>query len=120
MMNEPYAMTTEVPWFDIAQTVINAIRTVDTETPIIVSGDSYSSSLNWVYFSDNLRNLIDPADNLIFQAHLYFDNDCSGTYDESYDAEGASAQTGVERARPFVEWLNRYGLRGLARLPRKS
>lgn len=113
MMNEPYAMTTEVPWFDIAQTVIDAIRTVDTETPIIVSGDSYSSSLNWVYFSDNLRNLVDPADNLIFQAHLYFDNDCSGTYDEGYDAEGASAQTGVERARPFVEWLNRYGLRGL-------
>lgn len=113
IMNEPYAMSTEVPWFNIAQTVINAIRTVDTHTPIIVSGDSYSSSLNWVYFSDNLRNLVDPADNLIFQAHLYFDNDCSGTYNENYDDEGASAQTGVERARPFVEWLKQYGLRGI-------
>lgn len=113
IMNEPYSMSAQMPWFNIAQAAIDAIRTVDTDTPIIVSGDSFSSSLNWVQFSDNLRNLVDPSDNLIYQAHLYFDNDCSGNYDGTYDEEGANALTGVERARPFVEWLKRYGKRGL-------
>ena len=113
IMNEPYAMSAQMPWFNIAQTVIDAIRTVDTETPIIVSGDSFSSALNWVYYSDNLRNLVDPSDNLVYQAHLYFDKDCSGAYKGGYDAEEATPMTGVERARPFVEWLKRYGKRGL-------
>lgn len=113
IMNEPYGMDPAVPWVDIAQTVINAIRTVDTETPIIISGDGFSSAQHWVHYSDNLRTLIDPNDNLIFQAHIYFDKDTSGAYKYSYDEEGATPQTGVNRVRPFVEWLRKYNKRGL-------
>jgi len=57
--------------------------------------------------------LVDPSDNLIFQAHLYFDKDYSGQYLNSYDADGVTANTGVERAKYFVEWLKRYNKRGL-------
>lgn len=113
IMNEPYSMLPSAPWVDIAQVVINAIREVDTETPIIVSGDSFSSARFWVEYSDNLRTLVDPSDNLIFQAHLYFDKDYSGQYLNSYDADGVTPDTGVERARYFVEWLKRYNKRGL-------
>ena len=113
IMNEPYSMLPSAPWFDIAQVVIDAIREVDTETPIIVSGDSFSSARFWVEYSDNLRNLIDPSDNLIFQAHLYFDKDYSGQYLNSYDADGVTPDTGVERAKYFVDWLKRYNKRGL-------
>lgn len=113
IMNEPYSMSPSAPWVDMAQTVINAIRTVDKETPIIISGDSFSSALLWQQVSDNLRTLTDPSDKLIFQAHTYFDKDGSGTYKNSYDGEGANPQTGVERVKPFVEWLKRYNKQGI-------
>lgn len=113
IMNEPYSMSASCPWFDIAQQTINDIRNVDTKTPIVVSGDWFSSSLYWVQYSDNLRNLTDPNDNLIFQAHCYFDKDQSGNYAGSYDTEAASLQTGVNRMQPFVEWLKKYNKRGL-------
>lgn len=113
IMNEPYSMHPSAPWVNIAQVVIDAIREVDTETPIIVCGDSFSSARFWVEYSDNLRTLVDPSDNLIFQAHLYFDKDYSGQYLNSYDADGVTANTGVERAKYFVEWLKRYNKRGL-------
>ncbi len=117
IMNEPHGMSKTEPWFTIAQKVIYAIRRVDTETPIIISGDGYSSALRWTELSDNLRNLDDPSNKLIYQAHVYFDKNQGGTYGSyvngefvpsTYAAEGADPQTGVNRVKPFVEWLVRY------------
>lgn len=113
IMNEPYSMRSDTPWVNIAQAAIYAIREVDTETPIMVDGDSFATARNWVSVSDNLRTLIDPADNLIFSAHCYYDKDSSGNYNETYENSGANAQTGVTRTKPFVEWCKKYGLRGL-------
>lgn len=122
IMNEPYAMPTTGSWFDIAQATIQSIRQVDTKTPIVISGDRYSSSYHWVQFSDNLRNLNDPAEKLIFQAHIYFDKNMSGSYGSyvngvfvpsTYEAEGATPQTGVDRMKPFVEWLRKYNKKGM-------
>ncbi|WP_187262022.1 cellulase family glycosylhydrolase [Pontibacter beigongshangensis] len=112
LMNEPYGMTKHTPWVNIAQGMIDAIRTVDTHTPIMVGGESYSSAARWQTESDNLRGLVDPADDLIFEAHVYFDNDASGSYSKSYDEEKASPTTGVNRLKPFVDWLKKYNLRG--------
>lgn len=112
IMNEPYAMLSSLPWVQIAQAAIYAIREIDTVTPILVDGDSFASARNWQSVSDNLRTLNDPADNLIFSAHCYFDHDSSGEYSRSYDNSGANAQTGVTRLKPFVDWCNRYGKRG--------
>lgn len=112
IMNEPYAMLSSLPWVQIAQAAIYAIREIDTVTPILVDGDSFASARNWQSVSDNLRTLNDPADNLIFSSHCYFDHDSSGEYSRSYDNSGANAQTGVTRLKPFVDWCNRYGKRG--------
>lgn len=112
IMNEPYAMLSSMPWFNIAQAAICAIREEDMSTPIVVDGDQFATARNWVYYSDNLRNLNDPAYNLIFSAHCYFDKDSSGEYKDSYDNSGANAQTGVTRVKPFVDWCNKYGKRG--------
>ena len=112
IMNEPYAMLSSTPWFTIAQEGIYAIREYDTHTPILIDGDSFATARNWVSVSDNLRTLNDPADNLIFTAHCYFDHDSSGEYARSYDNSGANAQTGVTRLKPFVEWCQKYGKRG--------
>ena len=122
IMNEPYSMPTPSTWFDIAQASINSIREVDTITHIVISGDRFSSSLHWVQYSDNLRNLVDPYDKLIYQAHMYFDKNQSGSYGSyvngvfvpsTYDAEGATPQTGVNWVKPFVDWLKKYNKKGL-------
>src|SRR5690606_6035199 len=47
-----------------------------------------------------------------FEAHVYFDNDASGIYDQNYDDEKTTENTGIERLEPFVEWLEKYNLRG--------
>lgn len=115
IMNEPYDMATPNQWKEIAQAVIYKIRSVDTKTPIIISGDRYSSAYYWPQFSDNLKDLIDPSDKLIYQAHVYFDNDHSGTYKKSFAEEKANDLTGVQRVKPFVEWLiknNKVGFIG--------
>lgn len=60
----------------------------------------------------NLKHLSDPSDNLIYEAHVYFDADASGSYEYSYDEEKTSPNTGIERIKAFVEWLKQNKLRG--------
>lgn len=112
LMNEPHDMLKEVPWLDIAQGSIYKIRKVDQKTPIMVGGDSYSSAARWLTDSDNLKNLKDPANNLIFEAHIYFDRDASGFYKGSYEEEKASPSIGIERATPFLNWLKANKFKG--------
>ncbi len=112
IMNEPHDMLAHLSWRAIAQTCINEIRKTDTSTAIIVGGDSWSSAYYWEERSDNLKDLSDPSDNLIFEAHVYFDSDFSGTYRGSYDEEGGTELRGVQRVRPFVEWCKKNGVRG--------
>ena len=112
IMNEPHDLLANATWFNIAQEVINGIRTNDPTTRIIVGGDSWSSAERWMQYSDNLKNLSDPSNKLIFEAHVYFDNDASGAYDASYDIEGAYPNIGVDRVTPFVNWLQSNSLHG--------
>lgn len=112
VMNEPHDLLENVSWFSIVQATIDDIRKEDTKTTIIVAGDSWSSASRWPTFSGNLKYLKDPSDNLIFEGHIYFDDDASGSYRGSYEEEKASETTGISRAIPFVEWLKQNNLRG--------
>lgn len=112
IMNEPHDMLTSSPWEEIAQQCIDAIRLVDNQTPIVIEGNEYASASKWTNLSNNLKDLVDPADKLIFEAHVYFDNDASGKYAGTYDSERATENVGVERLRPFVEWCRTYGKQG--------
>ncbi|WP_029904975.1 glycoside hydrolase family 5 protein [Prevotella sp. 10(H)] len=112
LMNEPHDLLDSTSWAKIAQACIIQIRKIDTKTPIIVSGDSWSSAERWLEFSDNLKNLYDPSNNLIFEAHVYFDKDASGSYKYSYDEEMANPYIGIERVQPFVKWLEENNFRG--------
>lgn len=112
IMNEPHDMLPSTPWFTIAQACINSIREVDPNTTILIGGDSWSSAERWMEYSDNLKNLKDPADNLIYEVHVYFDNDASGSYKKSYDEELASPTTGITRFAPFLKWLKDNNKRG--------
>lgn len=112
LMNEPHDMASKDDWFDIAQTVITEIRTVDTKTTIIVGGDRWSSAEKWPKCSNNLKSLVDPSNNIIFEAHVYFDKNGSGKYKGTYDEEEATPMTGVLRVAPFVKWLKKNRLKG--------
>ncbi len=107
IMNEPH--DTQGLWPQAAQTAVDSIRTVDRQTPIFVEGDGWAAAHRWPQVNGNLL-IKDPADNLIYEAHIYFDEDSSGNY--ATGLRGAHAMIGVERVRPFVEWLKAHNLRG--------
>jgi endoglucanase len=109
LMNEPH--DTGGRWPAAAQAAIDAIRKVDRRHAIFVCGDGWSGAHSWLKINGNLR-LQDPADNLVYEAHQYFDRDHSGTYQQSYEDSGAHPQIGVERLRPFAEWLQEHHARG--------
>lgn len=112
LMNEPHDMLESTPWREIAQACIWGIRKQDAVNTIVVGGNHWSSAATWQRVSDDLKHLYDPSDNLIFEAHCYFDADGSGTYRHSYDEEKAYPTVGVDRTRPFIEWLKENNLRG--------
>jgi endoglucanase len=109
IMNEPHS--TGGTWPDMAQAAVNAIRTVDLTHYVLVGGDTWSNAVGWRSKNPNLDTQ-DPVGRLIYEAHCYFDNDNSGTYNQSYDGEGAYPEVGVDRVREFVEWLEERGARG--------
>lgn len=97
-----------------AQAGVDGVRAADMSTPILIPGDGWSGAWTWLDSgNDALRTLNDPANNLIFEAHQYFDGDGSGSYALSYDAQGAYPTLGVDRLQEFVTWLHTYNLRGM-------
>lgn len=112
LMNEPHDLLPGTSWFTMAQQAIHDIRKVDIKTSILVAGNSWSSAERWPLASDSLKYLEDPSRNLIFEAHLYFDKDGSGTYKHSYEEEKATEDTGITRVKPFVTWFKKNGLKG--------
>ncbi|HDZ57886.1 MAG TPA: glycoside hydrolase family 5 protein [Pseudomonas xinjiangensis] len=109
IMNEPYG--TDDKWPAAAQAGINGIRKHDKKRPLLIEATSWSSSARWPKHGDELLTLKDPADNMIFSAHVYIDSDASGSYD---DGPGKNFDTaiGVKRVEPFVGWLKEHGKRG--------
>jgi aryl-phospho-beta-D-glucosidase BglC (GH1 family) len=111
LMNEPHDMGGRDRWPHAAQLATNAIRTVDMTHDIHVEGEGWSSARAWKDINGSL-DIKDPANKIIYQAHQYFDDNASGTYDESYTGEAAHPNIGVDRLRPFTDWLKETGNKG--------
>ena len=109
LMNEPHS--TGGLWLDAAQAGVDGIRAVDNEHTIIVPGDGWSYAYTWSLNNSDL-SVNDPQDNVLYEAHVYFDTTGSGDYDLGYDGEGAHPDIGVERVQPFIDWLELRGVRG--------
>jgi len=112
LMNEPYNTGNNL-WPQTAQAAGQAIRTVDPTKWIMVAGDRYSSAFHWQKYNTSLINdpwMRDPKNNLVYEAHQYLDADFSGTYRNT--AETFAPNLGVERIKPWVEWLKANKLRG--------
>lgn len=111
LMNEPHGMPNKTVWPAAAQAAVDAIRALGDKTTIFVEGERWANAANWSEHNPNL-DIKDPADNIVYEAHLYLDKNQSGVYAGSYDQEGASADTGVRRLQNFVSWLEERGARG--------
>ena len=114
IMNEPQGFSNPNgrTWFTAAQAAVNGIRSVDTATTIYVEGDCWAGAHSWASCNAGLK-ISDPSNNFIFEAHQYFDADSSGTYTNSYDADGVTPTTGVDRISGFVAWLKANNARGM-------
>lgn len=110
LMNEPYGAA-DAYWPSVAQAGINGVRAADPVKAIYVEGKSWSNALNWPTLNGDLLLLKDPANNLVFSAHMYADVDASGTYQTAIPAS-FDTDLAVNRVKPFVEWLVRNNRRG--------
>jgi hypothetical protein len=109
IMNEPHDMGGK--WPAIAQAAVDAIRGTDMKTAIFVEGDGWANAEFWAQRNSNL-DIKDPANNVIYEAHQYFDADASSNYAQSYDEMGAYPNIGVDRIKPFLQWLKDHNARG--------
>lgn len=113
LMNEPKGLDINILKNNY-QTVINAIRQVDTKTAIVVEGKNYAGAQSWPSTSDELKNLTDPiGNNIIYAAHTYFDSNNSGTYPSTYENEVKDPKVYKTRLDPFVNWLNTNNKNGM-------
>lgn len=111
LMNEPYS--TNGLWPQAALAAAQAIRSVDSQRWVYVAGDRYSSAFHWPYYNNQLINdpwMRDPKNNLVYEAHMYVDKDFSGNYFDQ--SEVFDPMVGVNRVKPFVDWLKQNKLRG--------
>lgn len=126
LMNEPLGIPTEqlVTYY---QAAVMAIREVDMNTAIILEGGpGFNHASSWSTTGAPLIAVNDPANNLIFSAHCYTDQDQSGTWSHGVTVAGelvgsgkpyrtleAAYNVGVDRVRPFVDWCVANNVRGL-------
>ncbi|WP_236712038.1 DUF4214 domain-containing protein [Pseudomonas sp. EpS/L25] len=111
LMNEPHDAVSQ--WQVAAQYGINGVRTYDSTRPIMIEGNGWAEATRWPQWNDSLLSLKDPANNLVYQAHVYFDGVGGGGNYANTSASGYGDDYGIERVRPFVEWLKKNGKRGM-------
>jgi len=96
LMNEPAQVQSreqraERSWESASQAAVSAIRATGDRRTVFVSGYPWGSVHDWP--SHHPRPwIIDPADDVRYEAHHYWDGDRSGTYTATYAEELAAAR----------------------------
>ena len=110
IMNEPN--DTRGTWPHTAQIAIDAIRSVDRYHFILLAGDHWSGAQAWAENNPEILNVKDPEHRIVYEAHTYWDRDGSGVYKDSYNADHVYPDIGIDRVKPFVEWLKAHHVHG--------
>lgn len=112
LVNEPHDMPTE-QWIGAANAAIAAIRAAGANNVVVAPGNGWTGAGSWYssgYGTPNavaMLNIQDPANNTLYEVHLYLDSDASGT-----SSSCVSTTIGVERLSGFVKWLRDNGKKG--------
>jgi endoglucanase len=113
LMNEPGDLPGgSATWKVLAQAGVDGVRRSDRGAWVLVPGYHWQKAHTWREYNEELL-VVDPVGKVLYAAHSYFDWDATGFHRYSYDAGGAYPEIGVDRLRPFVEWLRAHGVRGI-------
>ena len=92
LMAEPFGMPSagtlspaEV-WEKASQSALRAIRDTGDDKMVSVAGYAWSALVKWRKVHPD-GWIVDPANNVLYEAHHYWDRDYSGDYARSYEAE---------------------------------
>jgi hypothetical protein len=89
LMNEPHDLPGDGPgggagtWQRASQQAVAAIRARGDHTAVMVEGYAWDAVAHWAAVNPHPW-IQDPAANVRYEAHQYFDQDSSGTYRQSY------------------------------------
>jgi len=108
LMNEPH--DTNGLWHSVAQAGVDGVRAADTSRLIYVSGDNWSNSQTWPTVNPK-PFVTDPSNKIVYEAHIYFDDDFSGRYKTAIGSTDVAARA-AQRLQPFLTWLKTHGQRG--------
>lgn len=110
LMNEPHNM--EGHWPQVAQAGVDGVRASDHMHDIYVAGECWSNAHHWP--SVNPKPFVtDPSGLVVYEAHIYFDADYSGHYSLPTNDTLDLALLVEQRLQPFIDWLSKYGQRGV-------
>lgn len=113
LVNEPHDLPT-MQWVGAANAAIAGTRSVGANNTIVVPGNNWTGAHSWNETSGGASNavallsIVDPADNVVFEAHQYLDGNSGGGSDQC-----VSKTIGSERMEPFVKWLRANGKKGI-------
>ncbi len=107
LVNEPHDLPPE-QWLGAANAAIDAIRKTGAKNLILVPGIGWTSAGQWTKNGNStvMLGVRDPANNFIYEVHMYFDADNSGTH-----TEVASPTIGTERLHDFTLWCRGHHVR---------
>jgi len=115
LMNEPHDMGNS-SWRLTSQHVLDVLRARQDYTTLYVCGDGWSKAHEWVHSNGGDAWLQDPAGQVIYEAHCYFDRDASGRYRAPFESEvqgwNDPIQVGVQRLDVFASWCERNRVQG--------
>lgn len=122
LMNEPHntgdeadgGVDVEDLWSANVQSLITAVRAVDSRHFISVAGNAFSSAKHWLSRSDMLKALADPAGRLLYEAHQYPDKEGDGGGKWTQASESVNYRERVADWYPFIDWLKANGKQGIA------
>ncbi|KAJ5738958.1 Glycoside hydrolase superfamily [Penicillium malachiteum] len=93
---------------DLNQAAIDAIRAAGATTQyIFAEGNAYTGAWSWTTYNDNMSNLTDTEDKIIYEMHQYLDSDSSGTSETC-----VSSTIGQERLESATQWLKDNNKKG--------
>jgi len=113
LMNEPKDAG-DADWASAAQQAIYGIRNDagDSDTWIILSGHGWGKANGWPQERAQTIAVNDPQDKIMYEAHIYFDDNSSGDYNEDYDGEVVFPELFMAKPAQFISWLQATGNRG--------
>lgn len=87
IMNEPHDLPDGAAgWEKASQAVLDAIRATGTQNAVFIPGYEWSGAGNWAQKHPKPW-IHDPGNNVVYEAHNYWDSDGSGAYKNSYEFE---------------------------------